>query len=40
MQKLFKAVFLLSFLTVAGGAWADQYSDALHSFETAGASGR
>lgn len=41
MQKLLKAVFLLSFLTVAGsGAWADKYSDALHSFRTAGESAK
>jgi lipid-binding SYLF domain-containing protein len=39
MQKIFKAVLLLSFLSVAGAsAWADSYSDAIESFKHAGES--
>ncbi len=40
MQRIFKAVLLLSFLSIAGPtAWADSYSDAIDSFRRAGESG-
>ncbi len=39
MQRLFKAVFLLSFLSLSmQSAWADKYSEALDSFQRAGES--
>ena len=39
MQKVFRAVFLFSLMSVAASSsWADKYSDALYSFQRAGES--
>ena len=40
MQRIFKTFLVFAVLAVAGqAAWADEYSDAIHSFRTAGESG-